>query len=75
MNYKILETVADISYIAGEMKYFTGNSREDISSFIFWAKEFEEKHRKTDWNNYNEDYILAITNYTESKIKELIQQD
>jgi hypothetical protein len=28
---KILETLADIAYIAGDMKYFSGDSRADIN--------------------------------------------
>ena len=42
-NLKLLETVADISYIAGCKKYYSGNSRVDISEYIIWAKEFEKK--------------------------------
>ena len=64
---KILETLADIAYIAGDMKYFSGDSRADINCFIYWATEFEKMNRKTDWDEV--DYILAIEAFTESKIK------
>lgn len=65
---KLLESVADIAYIAGNSRYYSGNSREDISEFIYWAEEFEKKHKHTDWDR--EDYLTEIINYTESKLKE-----
>jgi len=45
---KILETLADIAYFAGGMKYFSGDSRADINCFICWANEFEKMNSKTD---------------------------
>jgi len=68
---KLPETVADISYIAGYKKYYSGNSRIDISEYIVWAKEFEKIHRNTDWND--EDYMLAIEKYANEKIKKAIK--
>ena len=65
---KLLESVADISYIAGNSRYYSGNSREDISEFIYWANEFEKKHKHTDWEY--EDYMTEIINYTDTKLKE-----
>lgn len=47
-HQKLLETLADIAYIAGESKYFTGDSRADVNEFILWAREFEAHHRNTD---------------------------
>ena len=67
-NLKLLEAVADISYIAGTEKQSSGNSRFDISEYIWWAKEFEEIHKNTDWGN--EDYMLAIEQYANDKIKQ-----
>lgn len=66
MNNKLLETIADISYYAGVKGYYSGNSRVDVMNFIFWAQEFENMHRHTDWDN--DDYILAISAYTENVI-------
>lgn len=43
-NYRLLETIADISYIADESKYFAGDSKCDINTFIYWANEFEKIH-------------------------------
>jgi len=65
---KLLETVADISYIAGLKQHYSGNSRYDIAEFISWAKEFEKMHNGTDWDN--EDYMLAIELYANEKIKQ-----
>ena len=72
-NLKLLQTVADISYIAGCGKYYSGNSRFDISEYIWWAKEFEQIHKKTDWGN--EDYMLAIEQYANDKIKQALNED
>ena len=66
-NQKIMEVVADISFIAGEMKYFTGNSRADVSNFILWAKQFQKNYTKTDWNEV--DYILEIQKFAINKIQ------
>ena len=66
MDNKLLETVADISYLAGQKRYYSGNSREDIATFIWWAKEFETFHRDTNWDKT--DYMLTIQAYTDDKI-------
>jgi hypothetical protein len=63
----MLETLADIAYIAGDMKYFSGDSRADINCFIYWANEFEKKNMKTNWDEV--DYILAIEAFASAKIK------
>jgi hypothetical protein len=49
-NTEITRSPADISYIAGEMKYFSGNSRADVLEFIYLAKDFQKSHSKTNWN-------------------------
>jgi hypothetical protein len=66
-NRKLLETVADIAYIAGTKKYYSGDSRADINDFIYWATQFEKIHINTEWGN--EDYIIAIENFTNEKLK------
>jgi len=69
MNHlKLLQTVADISYIAGTKKHYSGNSRFDIAEYIYWAKEFEQIHTHTDWDQ--EDYLLTIDRYADEKIKQ-----
>ena len=47
MDQKLAEAIADIAYVAGYKKFTTGNSRADINSFIYWAKEFENIHQNT----------------------------
>ncbi len=69
MDNKLLETVADISYYAGHKGYYSGNSREDIATYIWWAKEFESFHKDTDWDKT--DYMLTIEEYIENRISEL----
>lgn len=65
---KELETIADIAYIAGYHKYYSGDSRLDASLFLAWANEFEKIHKKTDWEQA--DYISLIEEFTENKIKD-----
>lgn len=67
-NLKLIESIADIAYIAGYKKHYSGNSRIDISEYISWAKEFEQIHKDTDWDY--EDYILTIDKYADEKIKQ-----
>lgn len=67
-NRKLLETVADIAFIAGSSNYYSGDSRADISTFIWWAEEFEQSHVNTDW--HDEDYMLAIEEFTIGRIEE-----
>jgi hypothetical protein len=67
MNQKLLETVSEISYHAGQKGYFTGNSREDVMTFIWWANEFETFHKETDWDAV--DYIVTIEDYVDDKMK------
>lgn len=64
---KMLETVADIAYIAGCHKYYSGDSRLDIAQYCQWAVEFEKIHNKTDWNEA--DYMLLVEEYADSKIR------
>lgn len=65
-NRKLLETIADIAYLAGQKHIYTGDSRADASTFIFWAEQFERKHKDTCWDE--EDYILMIEKFTSEKI-------
>ena len=72
-NLKLFQAVADISYIAGYEKHYSGNSRFDISEYIHWAMEFEQIHKNTDWDN--EDYMLAIEQFATEKIKQELNKD
>jgi len=65
-NRKLLETVADIAYIAGTKAYYSGDSRSDMDEFIWLAKQFEKLHGRTDWGT--NDYIIAIEDYTNEKL-------
>jgi hypothetical protein len=71
-NLKLLQAVADISYIAGTEKHYSGNSRFDISEYIRWPKEFERIHKNTDWSD--EDYMLAIEKYADDRIKQAMKE-
>ena len=69
LNLSILETVADIAYIAGTHRYYSSDSRADIRQFIWWAEQFEKLHNDTDWGA--DDYIIKIEDYTHRKLSEL----
>jgi hypothetical protein len=68
--YSLCEAVADIAYIAGTKKHYSGDSRKDISDFIKWATEFEEINKGVRWgeDEGKEDYIEAITDFAYQKI-------
>lgn len=67
-NYRFLETLADIAYIAGEKNFFSGNSRADINTFVYWANQFESLHEMNDF--VEDDYITEINKFTERMIRE-----
>jgi hypothetical protein len=67
-NIKLLQTVSDISYIAGYSNHYSGNSRFDIAQYIAWAKEFENIHQNTNWDF--DDYMLLIEAFANRKIQE-----
>lgn len=69
MDNKLLETTADIAYLAGSAGYYSGDSRADIADFIWWAEEFEKIHSCTDWGE--EDYMLAIEAYVEDRLAQV----
>ena len=69
--YSLCEAVADISYIAAKENYCTDDSREMISQFIEWAKQFEYLHRNIKWGiNSDLDYIDSIYYFTIFKINQ-----
>lgn len=69
--YSLCEAVADITYIAAEKNYKTGNSRVMISQCIEWAKEFEFLHKNIQWGiNSPLDYIDSIYYFTIFKINQ-----
>jgi len=69
--YALCEAVADISYIAAKENYRTDDSREMISQFIQWAREFEYLHKGIEWGiNSPLDYIESIDYFTLFKIKQ-----
>jgi hypothetical protein len=69
--YSLCEAVADISYIAAEENYRTGDSRQMVSQFIEWANEFEKLHKNIEWGvNSPLDYIESIYYFAIFKINQ-----
>ena len=63
----LLKIIANIAYIAGSEGYNTENFNTDAENFIRWAKEFNELHENTDWNQIN--FFSTIFEYMKQKIK------
>lgn len=72
--YSFAEALSDISYIAGENKYHSGNSRQDVADFIEWAIEFEEINKNVEWD-VDKDYIDTIIEFASLKIKEFAPEE
>ena len=66
-DHRLLETLADISYICGQRGFFSGDSRQDIAEFIRWAREFEAIHEDTDWDEI--DYHDTIEAFAQNKLR------
>lgn len=67
--YSLNEAVADIAFRAGEKKYYSGNSREDMDNFIEWAKEFEALNHDAEWGvNTENDYIDEVLAFADAKM-------
>ena len=68
--YSLCEAVADIAFIAGEEKYYSGNERQDKADFIEWAKEFEKINEGVQWGiDEGKEYIDAISDFAALKLK------
>lgn len=65
---QLQEVIADIAFNAGSMRPEDINSRHLISCVIIWAKEFQQMHSETDWEET--DYISTIDAYAAEKLKE-----
>ena len=72
-HQSMLETLMVISFNMGSLAYYTGDSMADIQTAIQLAKEFEEEHRNTDWTE--EDWLLAIDNYSRHRIQQLMTEE
>lgn len=66
-NRKLLKAVADIAYLAGQQQYYSGDSRADMTDFLWWAQEFEDLNENTDWGQ--KDYILAVEHFAMMKLE------
>jgi hypothetical protein len=64
---KLFESIADIAFIAGQKGFFSGDSRADINEFIRWAKEFEDMHEETNWDEV--DYKDTVEAFAVTKLR------
>lgn len=69
-QYQFAEVIADLALNAGNDKLHEvqDNSRELISSIIYWAREFMEIHAHTNWDTT--DYILTVDEFYQMKADE-----
>ena len=72
---RLLETVADIAHIAGIRRYYSGDSRKDVQTFVLWAREFDAtrtvlpdgtEHYPSP--NGQHDYMSAVETFTDAKL-------
>lgn len=68
----IHQVIADIAINVGWERLDVVDSREMVNLIIKWANEFEQLHRNTDWSERG-DYIDAIDNFSQEKIKKLMK--
>lgn len=72
---RLLETATDIAYIAGGRKYYSGDSRADIATFVEWARAFEAL-RVVDSETCEEtfmgkDYMTAVEEWTSNHLSDM----
>lgn len=67
---RLLETVADIGYLAGVARWTSGDSRADIQTFIGWGQEFEALRTVRDGEEryLGTDYLTAIDGFCRGKL-------
>lgn len=68
-NLLLLEALADISYIAGDRKYFDDRSAPDSLLLISWTKDFVKKYEHIKWG-VDLEYPETIYQFTRSKMDE-----
>lgn len=68
---KLMEAVADIAFVAGGYRHYSGDSRKDISDYIQWAIEFESlaKEEPDGSVTYNgKEYMEAVEWFALDKV-------
>lgn len=74
-QYGIYENIANIADLGGAYGYYTGNSVEDMTNYIKWGKEFEEKFKEVAWGENEDypDYFDAIYDFALTRMAETAQ--
>jgi len=72
---RLLETVADIAWLAGRVRHHRGDSREDVQTYVSWAREFEagrtilpDGTEHYPGNSGQHDYMSAISDFATAKL-------
>lgn len=67
----IYETIADIAYAAGAHGYYSGDSRADMQTFIWWAQQFEKENEGVVFGEDGaDDYMDCIDAFIDRKLNE-----
>lgn len=61
------EIIADIAYMAGVARHYSGDSRADMHTYVSWAGEFAAGF--TQEQEDNGDYMELIEIFTDAKLK------
>lgn len=71
VDYKFLETLVDIVFLAGARNFSSGDSRADIGTMIAWADEFETKNAGREWTGARDnDYMIEIEKFAFKKLND-----
>ena len=68
-SLKLMQSIANIAYIAGVQNYYSDDSVQDVLDFIAWAEEFE----RTNQHRYEDDdfdYLIEIDKFMDDKFRE-----
>ena len=72
---RLLETVADIAWLAGRVRHHRGDSREDVQTYVSWAREFEagrtvlpDGTEQYPGEPGQQEYLSAIETFTTAKL-------
>lgn len=73
-QYSMYEAIVDITLQVSCRKFVSVNSRLLVEHIVEWAKEFERVNKDVEWGITTEfDYIDAIEQFTDLKIKEAVK--
>jgi len=65
----LIETAVQISLIAGNHWYYSGNMVEDMNTIVGMAEAFEKKYANVDWQETTLDWWTEVETFTKQQLK------